>query len=126
MKLPILLLAVLVSLPADAADSATSSNVTDAALLEQGKKIFVARCAKCHDNDATRKLPDGTTLLGRLAKIKEPEARLGNRLKDPQERHAVMVYVEPSEGPALFERITTALANIHCAPGVAREMAAGR
>ena len=94
MKLPIPLLVVLVSLPVFAADSATPSNAADAAFLEQGKKIFVARCAKCHDNDANKKLPDGTTLLGRLAKTKDPEARLGTRLKDPQERHAVMIYVD--------------------------------
>lgn len=91
MKLPIPLLAVLFSLPAVAADSATAPN---AALLEQGKKIFVARCAKCHDDDAGKKLPDGTTLLGRLAKTKDPEARLGTRLKNPRERHAVMIYVD--------------------------------
>ena len=94
MKLPIPILAVVVSLPAVAADSATPSNAANAALLEQGRNIFVARCAKCHDNDANKKLPDGTTLLGRLAKIKDPEARLGTRLKDPQERHAVMIYVD--------------------------------
>ena len=94
MKLPIPLLAVFVSLPAVAANSATPSNATNAALLEQGKKIFVSRCAKCHDNDANKKLPDGTTLLGRLAKTPDPESRLGTRLKDPQERHAVMIYVD--------------------------------
>ena len=94
MKLPIPLLAVVVSLPAVAPDSATPSSATNAALLEQGKNIFVTRCAKCHDNDANKKLPDGTTLLGRLAKIKDPEERLGTRLKDPQERHAVMIYVD--------------------------------
>jgi mono/diheme cytochrome c family protein len=93
MKLSIPLLAAFFSLPAVAADSATTSNAPNAALLEQGKKIFVARCAKCHDNDASKKLADGTTLLGRLAQSKDPEARLGTRLKDPQERHAVMMYV---------------------------------
>lgn len=67
---------------------------TDAALREQGKKIFVARCAQCHDADAGKKLPDGTTLLQRLAARKDPEARLGTRLKQPQERHAVMVYID--------------------------------
>ena len=94
MNLSIPLLAALVSLPVVAADSATRSNAPDAALLERGKKIFVARCAKCHDNDANKKLADGTTLIGRLAKVKDPEARLGTRLKDPQERHAVMIYVD--------------------------------
>jgi mono/diheme cytochrome c family protein len=94
MKLTIPLLALLISLPAFAADSATPSDQQNAAILEQGKNIFVARCAKCHDNDANKKLPDGTTLLKRLAQSKDPEARLGTRLKDPQERHAVMIYVD--------------------------------
>ena len=66
----------------------------DTALREQGKKIFVERCAQCHDADAARKLPDGTTLLQRLAANKDPESRLGTRLKQPQERHAVTVYIE--------------------------------
>ena len=94
MKLPIPLLTFLTLFSAFAADSAPASNPTPAAILDQGKKIFVARCAKCHDNDANKRLPDGTTLLGRLAKAKDPEARLGTRLKDRQERHAVMIYVD--------------------------------
>ena len=92
MKLPIPLFALFICLPAVAADSATTPK--DAAILEQGKKIFVARCAKCHDNDANKTLSDGTTLLKRLAQSKDPEARLGTRLKDPQERHAVMNYID--------------------------------
>ena len=92
MKLPIPLLAFLIPLQSFTADSGAPAK--DTAILEQGKQIFVARCAKCHDNDANKKLPDGTTLLGRLAKTKDPEARLGTRLKDPQERHAVMIYVD--------------------------------
>jgi mono/diheme cytochrome c family protein len=63
--------------------------------LAQGKAIFVARgCAKCHDENASKKLPDGTTLLARLAQSKDPEARLGTRLKNPQERHQVMLYLQ--------------------------------
>lgn len=70
------------------------TSVDDSALREQGKKIFVERCAQCHDANAARKLPDGTTLLQRLAANKDPESRLGTRLKQPQERHAVMLYIE--------------------------------
>ena len=92
MKLTIPLLAFVIPLQALAADSGTAPK--DPTMLEQGKKIFVARCAKCHDNDAKKTLPDGTTLLGRLAKARDPEARLGTRLKDPQERQAVMIYVD--------------------------------
>jgi mono/diheme cytochrome c family protein len=43
---------------------------------DSGKAIFTSRCGTCHDADASKKLPDGTTLLGRLAKNKDPETRL--------------------------------------------------
>ena len=62
---------------------------------DQGKNIFVSRCAKCHDADASRKLPDGTDLLGRLAKSPDPKTLLAGRLKDQRERDAVMVYLHP-------------------------------
>ena len=42
-----------------------------------------------------RNLPDGTTLLGRLAKNKDPETRLATRLKNEQERHQVFLYLQP-------------------------------
>lgn len=59
-----------------------------------GKAIFVERCAKCHDEDAAKKLPDGTTLLERLARSKDPEARIGTRIKDAQERRQVYKYIQ--------------------------------
>jgi hypothetical protein len=60
-----------------------------------GKAIFASRCGTCHDADASKKLPDGTTLLGRLAKNKDPETRLATRLKNEQERHQVFLYLQP-------------------------------
>lgn len=65
------------------------------AITDPGKAIFTSRCAKCHDVDASKKLPDGTTLLGRLAKNKDPETRLATRLKNEQERHQVFLYLQP-------------------------------
>ena len=62
---------------------------------DQGKAIFSGRCGKCHDADASKKLPDGTTLLARLAKNKDPEMRLATRLKNEQERHQVFLYLRP-------------------------------
>ena len=62
---------------------------------DQGKAIFSGRCGKCHDADASKKLPDGTTLLARLAKNKDPETRLATRLKNEQERHQVFLYLQP-------------------------------
>lgn len=65
------------------------------AINDQGKAIFSGRCGKCHDADASKKLPDGTTLLARLAKNKDPEMRLATRLKNEQERHQVFLYLQP-------------------------------
>jgi cytochrome c553 len=61
---------------------------------DDGKKIFVARCAKCHDDDMNKRLPDGSTLLGRLAASKDPRSRLGTRIKDTAERDAVTEYFQ--------------------------------
>jgi mono/diheme cytochrome c family protein len=93
MKFPLLLGFTLTCIAFAFASSENASR-SDAALRQQGKNIFVERCAKCHDADAAKKLPDGTTLLQRLAASKDLEARLGTRLKQPQERHAVTVYIE--------------------------------
>jgi cytochrome c2 len=62
---------------------------------DPGKTIFASRCGTCHDADASKKLPDGTTLLTRLAKNKDPETRLATRLKNEQERHEVFLYLQP-------------------------------
>jgi len=62
---------------------------------DPGKAIFTSRCGTCHDADASKKLPDGTTLLRRLAKNKDPEMRLATRLKNEQERHQVFLYLQP-------------------------------
>jgi hypothetical protein len=40
-------------------------------------------------------MPDGTTLLARLAKNKDPETRLATRLKNEHERHQVFLYLQP-------------------------------
>ncbi|PYY03990.1 MAG: hypothetical protein DMG64_05890 [Acidobacteria bacterium] len=67
----------------------------DAARGERGKEIFVSHgCARCHDEDGNKKLTDGTTLIQRLSKSTDPEARLQTRLQDRQERHAVMMHLQ--------------------------------
>ncbi len=62
---------------------------------DQGKTVFTSQCGQCHDADGSKKLPDGTTLLARLAKNKDPETRLATRLKNEQERHQVFLYLQP-------------------------------
>jgi mono/diheme cytochrome c family protein len=89
-----LILVLLALMPQQGAKPGPAVAETTAAYV-QGKSIFVSRCAKCHDADGNKKLPDGTTLLLRLAKNKDPEARLATRLKIEQERHEVMLYLQP-------------------------------
>ena len=62
---------------------------------ESGRRIFVSRCAKCHDEDAAKKLPDGTSLVQRLAESKDPDALADTRLKRMSEgdRQAVHTYL---------------------------------
>ena len=73
--------------------SRTSAGTTD--LYEQGRTVFGNRCGKCHDEDAAKKLPDGTSLVQRLAESKDPEALAGTRLKkmNEQDRRAVWAYL---------------------------------
>lgn len=74
---------------------AAQTQAATSAANDQGKAIFSGRCGKCHDADGGKKLPDGTTLLARLAKNKDPEMRLATRLKNEQERHQVFLYLQP-------------------------------
>jgi len=88
--LALLIVALLAGSVVAAQDAQKPSTTND-----QGKAIFAGRCGKCHDADASKKLPDGTTLLARLAKNKDPEMRLATRLKNEQERHQVFLYLQP-------------------------------
>jgi mono/diheme cytochrome c family protein len=68
----------------------------DAAQREFGKQAFTSHCGKCHDADAAKKLPDGSTLLARLAASKDPKARLATRTKSlsEQEARGIDLYME--------------------------------
>lgn len=74
---------------------AAQTQAATSATNDPGKAIFTSRCGTCHDADASMKLRDGTTLLTRLAKNKDPESRLATRLKNEQERHQVFLYLQP-------------------------------
>src|SRR6476620_3113234 len=89
--LPALLIFAMLPGNVPAAQNPQKSSATN----DQGKAIFTSRCGTCHDADASKKLHDGTTLLGRLAKNKDPESRLATRLKNEQERHQVFLYLQP-------------------------------
>jgi mono/diheme cytochrome c family protein len=87
-------IAVFFAIPHRAQSPAPQS--VDAALREQGKQVFANRCGKCHDADAAKQLPDGTTLLARLAASKDPKALLATRLKSmsDQDGRGVALYME--------------------------------
>lgn len=91
----ILWVVMIVAVAAWSASAPGQNSAGSAPGTDQGKKIFVSRCAQCHDDNAAKKLADGTTLLKRLAATKDPEMRLGTRLKKEDERRQVFLYLQP-------------------------------
>jgi mono/diheme cytochrome c family protein len=91
-----LLAAACIAAPAWLQSPSSQPARTETSLRDLGKQVFTARCGKCHDADASKKLADGSTLLSRLAASKDPKALLGTRLKSmsPEDARGVALYVE--------------------------------
>jgi mono/diheme cytochrome c family protein len=64
-------------------------------LLATGKKIFVERCAKCHDERGDKPLKTGPPLSQRELSDEEIARAVSGRLKNApdEEKRAVAVYV---------------------------------
>ncbi len=64
-------------------------------LLATGKKIFVERCAKCHDERGDKPLKTGLPLNQRELSDEEITRAVSGRLKDApdEEKRAVALYV---------------------------------
>jgi mono/diheme cytochrome c family protein len=64
-------------------------------LLATGKKIFVERCAKCHDERGDKPLKTGPPLSQRKLSDEEIASTVSGRLKDApeEEKRAVVLYV---------------------------------
>src|SRR5215471_7229944 len=79
-----------------AARSPQSPQPDNAVVHQQGQRLFTAKCGKCHDENARKKLSDGSTLLTRLSARKDWQALLGTRLKsmNADDRQSVTLYVE--------------------------------
>jgi mono/diheme cytochrome c family protein len=94
---PVLVLAATVAILTIALASPRSAPQAQASAQSErlGHDIFVQHCAKCHDENAVKPLPDGTNLLQRLAKSADFEALLSTRLKkmNEPERQGVKLYV---------------------------------
>ncbi len=65
----------------------------DAAL---GRRVFIERCAKCHDENAAKPLPDGTSLVQRLAARPDLAAALASRTRKmtEAERRGLVLYMK--------------------------------
>jgi len=97
MKVPLIIFLAVVVLQGRQSHPQSSSVPSDsAAVREQGRRIFTDHCGKCHDENARKKLSDGSTLVTRLSASKDPPALLGTRLKSmsTEDRRAVLSYVE--------------------------------
>jgi len=97
MKVPLIIfLAVLVLQGRQSHPQSSSAPSDSAAVREQGRRIFTDHCGKCHDENARKKLSDGSTLVTRLSASKDPPALLVTRLKSmsAEDRRAVLSYVE--------------------------------
>ena len=64
-------------------------------LLATGKKIFVERCAKCHDEHGDKPLKTGLPLSQRGLSDEEIASTVSGRLKDApgEEKRAVALYI---------------------------------
>jgi len=64
-------------------------------LLPTGKKIFIERCAKCHDERGDKPLRTGLPLSQRELSDEEIASTVSGRLKDApdEEKRAVALYV---------------------------------
>ena len=64
-------------------------------LLATGKKIFVERCAKCHDERGDKPLKTGLPLSQRKLSDEEIASTVSGRLKDApdEEKRAVALYL---------------------------------
>ena len=65
-------------------------------LLTAGKKLFVQRCAPCHDERADKALPTGLPLSQRKLMPEQLARSVKDRLQDSTEedRRAVQLYIE--------------------------------
>jgi len=67
----------------------------DARLLAKGKELFLARCARCHDERGDKPLKTGPPLNERRLPTDEIARAVNGRLRDKteEERRAVTLYI---------------------------------
>ena len=75
---------------------AATANDDKAAQLAAGKKLFMEKCGKCHDERGDKPLPSGPPLNERTLTREEITRAVSGRLrgKTDDERAAVVAYIE--------------------------------
>ena len=81
---------------ANPASSAKAGATQPNASLALGKKVFVERCANCHNADGSAELPDGLPLNKRPLSEEKLRKNVSGRLKDrsEEERRGVFDYIQ--------------------------------
>ena len=76
--------------------SVTAGAVQANASLALGKKVFVEKCAKCHNADGSAELTDGLPLNKRPLSDEMLRKNVNGRLKDrsEEERRGVLDYIQ--------------------------------
>ena len=79
-----------------AQEPAADTEPDKAAQLLVGKKLFVEKCGKCHDERGDKPLPEGPPLNQRELAKEEIERAVRGRLRDrtDDERAAVVAYIQ--------------------------------
>jgi mono/diheme cytochrome c family protein len=90
-----LLLIATWGLPRAEAAAAAAPTPEQESSIALGRSLFTERCAKCHDEDAGRKLPDGRSLVERLSHRSDLKEALAGRLKGmtEEQRRGILAYV---------------------------------
>ena len=78
------------------APSAPANPTPQEQLLRTGKKLFVERCGRCHDERGDKALASGPPLNERKLTREGIERAVNSRLRDKteEERRAVVTYIE--------------------------------
>jgi mono/diheme cytochrome c family protein len=75
--------------------AAAAPTATTASQVEQGRALFTEKCGSCHNADAAKSLPDGSTLVARLAAKPALRAAVAGRIKKfaPAEQDAILAHL---------------------------------
>jgi mono/diheme cytochrome c family protein len=91
--------------PSAPSDNEPPSEQARARLLATGKDLFMARCARCHDERGDKPLKTGPPLNQRALSTEQIARAVSGRLRDntEEERRAVTLYISSLMKPKASE-----------------------